>query len=125
MNLALLAEWHKAQDTLAEAKERESRLRKLLLADFFTSLKPEGTTSLDLGEGWKLKATTSLDYKVHDAPRLLSVAEAIQSPHLVKTRYDLSLAAYRELKGDDKLLVDHCLIVKPASTQLKLEAPKA
>ncbi len=124
MNFKLLEEWRQAKYALDVVKEKESRLRKEVLAEFFKELKPEGTTNMDLQDKWILKAVTGLDYKVTDAPKLLTLAKTIKKLDLVKTKYELSITPYRTLTPEEKLLVDACLLIKPSSTQLELVPPK-
>ena len=52
----LLENWCEANEALKDAKEKESELRLKVVNAFFPIHTNEGTTTEDLGDGWKLKA---------------------------------------------------------------------
>ncbi len=59
----LLMAWQASKDALTKAKEAELDLRKYVVSRAFPAPK-EGVNTLELGEGYKLKASVKFNYKM-------------------------------------------------------------
>lgn len=129
---ALILNWSKAVRELAAAKELEAELRKQVVDTQFDSNKTEGTQTISLGNGWKLKAVKTLNYNLDkdevDAA-LANIEESCENgqfiaERLVKFKPELSVSEYKKLDASAKKLIDAVLTTKPGTPQLKLEGPK-
>lgn len=128
--MRLLEEWRQARAMVESVKPliaREQELRKKVFAAFCPSPR-EGTNTLELDGGWKLKLVYKLDRKIDEAA-LPSVAEQLRGiginvDTLVKWVPDLKTAVYRELTAEQRALFDQALIVKPATPVVELVPPK-
>ena len=128
---ALLQLWQEARDAVAmTAKpmiEREQELRKEVAALFFDAPE-EGTNTLDLAQGWKLKLGYKLDRKLDEAA-LPAVCEQLRAvgfnpDTLLRYKPELEIKSYRALDASTKAVFDAALTTKPASPTLELVAPK-
>jgi hypothetical protein len=130
---ALLMRWQDARDALAVAKINETKLR----VEVFTSCFPnptEGTNTLELGNGYELKATHVINYNLDkDAAKVEATLAAIAAvdqegqfiaERLVKWAAELSIGEYRKLSAQHRALIDTVLTTKPGSPQLEIKAPK-
>ena len=134
---ALLLQWEAAATALATAKEIELNLRKSVVEAFYPAehddSRAEGTRSLDLGNGFKLKAVFKMNRridigKVNDALECIEnvdaegrfIAERIIrfKPELDKKEYDTCPAKYRRF-------IDEILTISPATPALEIIEPKA
>lgn len=126
----LLADWAKAAELAAEAKtiiDNELDLRKKVFAAFFTEPK-EGTNTVPLNAGWKLKGVYKLERKI-DETALQPVLEKFRAVGwnpdiLIKYWPQLITKEYRELTKEQQDVFDQALLVKPQSPGLELLAPK-
>jgi hypothetical protein len=129
----LLAKWEQAKKETIEAKkiiEAEMTLRKQVMETFFP--KPdEGVNTLEMGNGWKLKGTHKLDYKVDEAMLEhvnVKLRELGENPDLlIERKPTLKLSQYRDLvkrNKDASLIFTQALTIKPASPTVELVAPK-
>jgi hypothetical protein len=129
--MKLLEEWRLAKAAADEAKPivtKEQALRKQVFAAFYPVPK-EGTNTLDLADGWKLKGVYKLDRKIDDAA-LPAVTEqlrgmGVNADTLVAWKPELKTATYRELTAEQRAVFDQALTVKPGSPTVELMPPKA
>jgi hypothetical protein len=129
--MKLLEEWRLAKaeaDSVKPILAKEQELRKQVFAAFYPAPK-EGTNTLDLAEGWKLKGVYKLDRKIDEAA-LPAVTEqlremGVNADILVKWSPGLKTATYKELTAEQRAVFDQALTVKPGSPTLELVAPKA
>lgn len=147
---AKLVQWKQAKAMLAEAKEAEGRLRKELLEGLFDPSKDDGTQTLSIGNGWKLKAVKSLDYKAETgtdetAAAMTTLCDAMIAlpggkemfTELIRFKPDVSVKAYKSalpiwlntLSAEIRMFIaariSDVITIKPASTQLELIDPNA
>lgn len=117
-----LEAWRYASHQLTNWKTQESELRQQLAEQLFPNAK-EGTNTLEIGNGWKLKLVAKTNYKVTGDER------AVQNVHLqtnaIKMKPELSLAAYKLLSDAHKAIVDEVLTTSPGMPALELVEPKA
>lgn len=135
---SLLLEWKEAQEQLAIAKEHEMRLRKRIVAEagLFDPNKEEGTQTVVLGGGWKLKAVKKLNWKVFETIDGLDIdlSDAIQAieeiegkmaaDEIVKFDPRLSVSTFKKLMPEAKAIIEPFLQSSPASPSLELVPPK-
>lgn len=124
--------WLKARKDLNTARLAELNMRNLIVGNEFPSGVPEGTNTIELGNGYKLKATGVLNYSL-DKDAVESALDAIEatSPEgkfiaerLVGWTPQLSVAEYRTLPPNIKALIDRVLTIKPGQSQLEFYEPK-
>ena len=133
----LLANWRSAYDTLSVAKSREMELRKRIVeeTDLFDPNKQSGTQTVELGNGWKLKAVKKLNYivankegeafeKLHELSALSEVA-AFKAKKLFRFDANLSITAYKDLDASERAIIDEIVTTKQASPSLELVPPKS
>jgi hypothetical protein len=139
MDIKKLSEWYTVSEQLKELKKKERALRKEIFNDVFPSpdegintlniddnYVPEGSYKSNIGYCYALKGvykyTRSVveknipDVKKHFPPERLNA--------LIKYRPSLVLSEYNKLNKKQKLVFDHCLVVKPATPSLKIEEVK-
>lgn len=130
-----LKQWYETKIRAdSEAKpliEAEMVLRKEVVTLFFPESK-EGTNTLALQNGWKLKYTKKLDYQVQQDV-LAEVKDTLYSMNtpldeIIKYKPSLSTSAYktlRQLNPQACDLLDTALVVKLSSPTLELAQKKA
>lgn len=129
-----LQRWLDAQAALAQAKEVENAARKEVVAAYpFDHDKKEGTQTIELANGYKLKVVLKQNYNLDkDATdEALDTLEKIGedgkfiAERLVKWKPDLSLTEYRLLKPEHKAVIDKVLTITEGTPALELVEPKA
>jgi hypothetical protein len=123
-----IMEWREADTNQRAWRELELKLRAEVIAACFDASKESGTENKDLGNGWKLQVTKSLDYKLKtDHVALDTIAEQIGDAAFdMVVSYDpkLSVSNFKKLAPEQQTLFSELLTVKPSSPQLKLVEPK-
>ncbi len=125
-----LKEWEAAKVAAEEAKlviARELELRQKVVKMFFPEAK-EGTNSMDMNAGWKLKAVYKLTRKV-DAAALTTMLpvlreKAVPVDTLFQWKPELKVSVYREMTPEQLALIDQVITTSPASPELQLIPPK-
>lgn len=125
-----LKEWEAAKVAAEEAKlviARELELRQKVVKMFFPEAK-EGTNSMDMNAGWKLKAVYKLTRKV-DAAALTTLLpvlreKAVPVDTLFQWKPELKVSVYREMTPEQLALIDQVITTSPASPELQLIPPK-
>ena len=123
-----LAFWYENAKALASLKELESKLRTELIIELFNKDKDSGTESVEMPNGFQLKATKKLDYKLDNKQGQVEAVTAILEPELakklVKWKPELSVSAYKEIDPQTQKLFDGCLTIKPGMPSLEIVPPK-
>lgn len=135
--VAMLTRWKAVSEQVAALKSEENQLRIKLVQDNFTGDKLEGVETVDIGWGWKLKATKSLNYSAtnesHQTEAMLAAVGAIDpgiATGLVKWKPELSTKVYRQLlelaakHPELNILIAAATTVKPGMPELEMIAPK-
>ena len=128
--MELLSRWHEAQESLSQAKEAEADLRKRVVEEFFSNVPQdaEGTFSLPLGGGYKLKSQYKLTRKVSaEALQLLKAdleANGVDVDALVHWTPSVVMGQYRTLSMEQKQLFDEVIESKQSTPSISIEAPK-
>ena len=128
--MELLSKWHEAQESLRQAKEAEADLRKAVISEFFTNVPEdaEGTFSLPLGGGFKLKSQYKLARKINtealDEMRDQIEATGVKLDEVIHWTPVLRMAAYNTLTLDQRQVFDEVVESKQSIPALKIEAPK-
>lgn len=127
----LLLRWDEAKKAIPAAAliiKAEQDIRKQVIAFAFPEPE-EGTNSLDLASGWKLKATCPVTRTVDEAAfALLKQALAdngVIADSLMRYKAELEVKKYKALTEASRAIVDQSLTIKPGSYSLELVAPKA
>lgn len=128
--MELLSKWHEAQESLGQAKEAEADLRKAVISEFFANVPEdaEGTFSLAIGGGYKLKSQYKLTRKVNtdalDEMRERIEATGVKLDEVIHWTPVLRMAAYNTLTLDQRQVFDEVVESKQSIPALKIEAPK-
>lgn len=137
MNQDKLLAWDHAKKALDAAKALESSLRQEVLKDFYDfggeSDLREGTENLELGNGYKLKATFKLSRKLENKNgetenALAQIANfengILYAERLVKWSPELSVSEYKKLPTNIREVIDACVTSKAATPSLEIVEPK-
>lgn len=139
----LLVKHEELKERLAQAKEAEMELRKYIVKRAFPNAH-EGTNTLDLGNGYSLKAGVKFNYKLEDNDKVEAGLDRITkignqggfiADRLVSWTPNFLLTEYRALQeqadgGSEEAKailkeVNSFLIVSDAAPTLEIKAPKA
>ena len=127
----LLLRWAELKTELEKAKTLEMELRKYIVKREFSSVK-EGVNNIELGNGYKLKATLKYNYVI-DNNKIDSALDELAkinnegsfiAERIVKWKADLVLKEYRELEPQYKKIIDEVLTIKDAAPTLEIVEPK-
>jgi hypothetical protein len=137
-----LMEWDEASKSLAELQELEMKLRKSLVEDglLFDASKLEGTETIEIGNGYQVKATKTQYYNAENkegqTTNLVALLPAELAQSLVKWQPKISTSVYKNtlahylhsLSVEAKLRIISALTaaitIKPGAPQLELIPPK-
>ena len=128
----LLLRWAELKTELEKAKTLEMELRKFIVKREFSSVK-EGINNIELGNGYKLKATLKYNYVI-DNNKIDSALDELAkinnegsfiAERIVKWKADLVLKEYRELEPQYKKIIDEVLTIKDAAPTLEIVEPKS
>jgi hypothetical protein len=126
---AKLTVWFEMKQMLERAKEAESKLRDELVKELFSADKDAGSETIEIANGYALKATKKLDYKLNNKEGQVNALIAIMLPEvanvLVKWEPKLSETAYKNADSETQKLFDGCLTIKPGKPSLEIIEPKA
>lgn len=128
--MELLSKWHEAQENLIQAKVAEADLRNAVISEFFANVPQdaEGTFSLPLGGGYKLKSRYKLARKIKtealDEMREQIEAAGVRLDEVIHWTPVLRMAAYNTLTPDQRQVFDEVIESKQSIPVLKIEAPK-
>ena len=128
----LLLRWAELKTELEKAKTLEMELRKFIVKHEFSSVK-EGINNIELGNGYKLKATLKYNYVIDnnkidnalDELAKINNEGSFIAERIVKWKADLVLKEYRELESQYKKIIDEVLTIKDAAPTLEIVEPKA
>ena len=127
----LLLRWAELKTELEKAKTLEMELRKYIVKREFSSV-IEGINNIELGNGYKLKATLKYNYVI-DNNKIDSALDELAkinnegsfiAERIVKWKADLVLKEYRELEPQYKKIIDEVLTIKDAAPTLEIVEPK-
>jgi len=140
---ALLMAHQAMKQEIEVLKEKEMELRKYIVGRAFPQ-KEEGTNTLDLGNGYKLKAVVKYNYKLADNDTVDKTLQEISSlgnegpfiadrlvswtPNFLKTEY--TKLQEDAAKGDETAskilkLTENMLTITDAAPTLEIKEPKA
>lgn len=128
---ALIVDWQEKQKALAKAKAEESEARTAVVALFNAPADASGVQNIELGGGYKLKATFKLRYKLKDSEKMLEKLEKLGeegkfiADRLVKFKPELSLTEYKNLSDKMRKIADEYITASPAIPSLELVEPKS
>ncbi len=137
--------WNDAKERLSKYKEMEMDYRKICVA-FLTPDKPEGTTNVELGNGYKAKVVNKYNYnlasdndKIWDALTKIEtvgnqgkfIADRLVSwtPNFLKTEYTTLQEEADKGSQDAKAILaivnNEMLTITEAAPTLEIKPPKA
>lgn len=120
-----LEEWYKLKVQLDSLKLKELTLRKAIHEFYFPDAE-EGTSSIDIGGGFVLKAVTKYNYRI-DEGALEAVKPKLEDLGVappVRYKIELDTKPYRALKGEAEEVFGEALIIKPGTPTLSIVKPK-
>lgn len=122
--------WEALQALMSAVKsaaEPEMLARKEVMATAFPEAN-EGTNTIELGGGWKLKGVRKIDRKLDEASLPDTIvalrAAGVMTDRLVEYKPQLKIAEFRELTEEQKIILASSLTEKDASPSLELVPPK-
>lgn len=128
-----IAAWDETKAQLAVLKEREAEMRKALIEELYSDAEI-GVNTIELANGYELKATVKENYSlIEEDDRLESALTAIENlgergrlyaERLIKWKPSLDKKEYDALPSDVKQIIDTAVLVKPAAPTLEIKAPK-
>lgn len=137
--------WRIAQQQAKAASENEIKLRREIVREMFTADKVEGTETIELINGWGLKAEKKLNYKVANGEEMDAFETFIDKlkggpelyEQLFRWKAELSVKTFKaqfeffrnlitekQRIAFDKLFAD-VLIITPGTPSLEIIEPKA
>jgi len=132
-----LKRWRELSTQLGTIKNEESQLRTRLVLDNFNAEKLEGSETIDIGWGWRLKATKDLNVTAtNESQQTEALLQAIAgfdpdaAQNLIRWKPEVNMKVYREMlaiaEGDPILrgLLAAAITVKPGMPQLEMIEPK-
>ena len=123
-----IGRWTQLSQQLAAIKDEEMKLRKELFEECFPS-PTEGTATVDMPEGWKLKGTYKLTRSLDEAALPAVIAELhkhkVSTDQLITYKPNLSLSAYRKMDDKWRKVLEQAMEIKPGGPALELGAPKS
>lgn len=137
----LIGEWHQAKQALIEVQDKERVLRQMLVTMLFDGTKLEGSETVDIGYGCKLKSTKEMYYNatnkdgqldaVNNALAARGAEAEAMFDELINWAPEVRVKAYRKIletveKYNDqemKTLLHAAITVKPGMPQLELITP--
>lgn len=133
-----LLKWQEVNEQLETLKATEMALRLHLVDSIAPVDKAEGSSTVEIGNGWKLTAERKLNYSVDKEhvqglvsklPYDLAQSLIRWKPELNLPAYRNSLTAYRSALSTDSQkelaeAVVNAITIRPGTPSLKLVAPK-
>lgn len=138
----LLIKWNACKADIEKAKAAEMEMRKYIVSRAFPD-KQEGTNTLELGEGYELKANIKFNYNLADNDIVESTLNEIAAvgnegqfiaERLVSWTPSFLLTEYRKLQEDAEKdspqakqilnLVNKMLTIKDVAPTLSIKEPK-
>ena len=120
-------QWAKVTEQLGKLKATEMLLRMKIFRVMFPN-PVEGTNSVNLTDGWVLKAKYPINRKVLEdilVARTKEFKEAgLKLNNLIVRNPELAVAEYRKLTAEELKLFDQALEIKPGSPALEIVLPK-
>jgi hypothetical protein len=125
----LAIDWFTASEVLATAKKNELELRNQLVATFFPTGLKKGINKFPMDDGFVIKATGVLNYKVDEAaaPAILKTIKEqfkVDAKSCIRTKLELAQGEYNNLSDEVKTVFNEALTITPGTPQLEIVKPK-
>lgn len=124
---AFLIEWDEKKKKIEVLKEEEMEMRKRIAYSGFTT-QESGVNTAELGNGYKLKTTINLDYKLDpDKHKVLSAIEKLPEflqDRIVRWKVELSVTEYKQLDPAHKKIIDRVLTIEHGAPKVEIKSPK-
>ena len=125
----LLSDYTELASGLAEAKRLEAEARRKIVALLATPGKEEGAEKVMLVNGGEAKLEHVLNYNVSNKNGQVVYLQSIMPPDvfadLFRTKYEISVKAYRALSPAQREVVNYCLTITPGMPTLEYVPPSA
>lgn len=122
--LAYINNWKILVESLADLKEQEISMRKIIAANLFKDLS-EGSKTIDLGDGFKLNCVKKYNMTLDEASLSLIIdtleAEGVNVSRLIKHKPEVVKSEYNKLNEEQCGIFSRCLIIKEALPSLKIK----
>ena len=142
-NDGMLMLWNKHKEMLNHYKEKEMEYRKICAA-FLVPAKTEGTTNVELGEGYQAKVVTKFNYKLPENDKVWLALDKISTignegkfiaerlvswtPSFLKTEYttlqEEADKGSEQAKAILKIVNEDLITITEAAPQLEIKEPK-
>jgi hypothetical protein len=125
---AKLQEWYALRQKLEvdfeQLIDREMALRKELFT-YYNPNPQEGTTKLELGNGWRLEMVYGLkrDFDTEAMDAVFAKLPPGSKDWLVRYKPELQVKTYKEMPEELRKVLDECIITKPTAPVLRLVPP--
>jgi len=122
----LLTQWNQLESFYKQVKSWEINLRNKVIKSLFGEGKDEGSETIELGGGWKLRCKKPMTYKLGtqaDTEAMMDQLSPAAPDDLIKWEPVLSVSSYRLLSESDKRVVDQVLTIKPGQASIEIVPP--
>lgn len=120
--------WQQLAQQLEALKARELELRLQVAEFYFPEADDEGSTSMDLGEGWKLtlvkRVNRSMANSKGETDAIVKQLPPEVAEKVVGWKPELKLREYRKLAPEYRAVLDSVVTTRPGTPALKLVPPK-
>lgn len=128
---AILMAWREAEAKRESAVAAERNLRAEAISCTFGRL-AFGSSTYELGQGWKLKATNYPRYEIRKnaagdyshIPLYLAQLPSGIASSLIKWKAELNTSVYNSLSRDEQVIVNNFITIVDGSPQLEIVPPK-
>lgn len=130
MTISLISEWYTVAQQLKDLQDKERDLRHRVVSEIFPNVPQdaEGTFSMPLGGGYKIKSQYKISRKINtealDEMRERIEATGVKLDEVIHWTPVLRMAAYNTLTLDQRQVFDEIIESKQSIPALKIEAPK-
>ena len=123
-----IGRWNELQIQLSSIKDQEMKLRLEIFAECFPS-PTEGSNTVDMPEGWKLKGTYKLTRSLDEAALPAALAELhkhkVSTDLLVTYKPSLSVSAFKKLDSKWQKILEQAMVTTPGAPTIELVPPKS
>lgn len=122
-------EWNEFAKGISKFKALERALRDELVFELFDRAIDSGSESIELGNGYSLKATKALNYslsgELEQVITLCAVLSDEDSKRLIRWKPELVVSEYLKSTPDVQEMFNGILTIKPAAPVLEVVLPEA
>lgn len=120
--------WQQMAEQLEALKARELELRLQVAEIYFPEAGDEGTTSMDLNDGWQLKLVKRVNRRLANSKGETDAIVKQLPPEVAEKaiawKPELKLRDYKKLAPEFRAIIDSVVTTSPGTPSLKLVPPK-